>query len=115
MLMLNFLALCEALVLRDGVYVLEHPADPNEDPFPSVFATSQLLQFEERVGGGRGYLEQCALGGVTRKPTGLSTCIKSLQGCGPLCPGVSATHKHEPMGPKVVAGKFRSQRRTRAA
>ncbi len=109
-LMIHFLALAEALALRGGVFLLEHPADPGQEPFPSVFATPQLTEMADRVGAVLGYLEQCALGGPAKKPTGLLSTIEAFWGTGPTCPGLSGQHRHATGGPKVVNGAFASQR-----
>ena len=34
-LLVNFLSLAEALSVRGGLCLLEHPSDPEEDPYPS--------------------------------------------------------------------------------
>ena len=52
-LLVNFMSLCEAIALRGGVYLWEHPKDPGCDPFPSVWATDEYLNFERRIGGHR--------------------------------------------------------------
>ena len=41
-LMINYLALCEALALIGGMFIMEHPEYPGSEPFPSVFATMEL-------------------------------------------------------------------------
>lgn len=44
-LWVNFWTMCEAVSLRGGCYLMEHPADPGQDPYPSMW----LIQ----AGGGR--------------------------------------------------------------
>ena len=60
-LWLNFLALVESVASRGGGYLWEHPADPGVDPYPSIWATEEMCNFEDRVGGRRVHLHQCRL------------------------------------------------------
>eukprot|EP00438_Fugacium_kawagutii_P036017 Skav207006 [mRNA] locus=scaffold1554:6879:10419:- [translate_table: standard] len=52
-LWLNFLAVAEAVACRGGGYLMEHPADPGCDPYPSIWITEEVLGMESRVGGRR--------------------------------------------------------------
>ncbi len=106
-LAVNYLSLCEALALRGGIYALEHPEDPGEDPFPSLFNTDLLKSMEARAGGKHTGLDQCALGGPTQKPTGISNNIEALPARGPRCPG---NHRHGKSTGKCSDGTYRSQR-----
>ena len=47
-LMLNTLALLDALAARGGACGMEHPADPGFDPLPSIWATDVMLGLQER-------------------------------------------------------------------
>ena len=42
-LCVNTISLMELVSLQDGVHMLEHPGDPGEHPFPSLFDT-QLMK-----------------------------------------------------------------------
>ena len=57
-LLVHFLALCEAVCVRGGSYILEHPWDPGCDPFPSIWCTALITEFEYRVNGRRAHIEQ---------------------------------------------------------
>ena len=80
-LLVNFLTLCEQVRLCGGSCLLEHPADPKRDPYPSIFATELVLRWCERIGGEYMELDQCMYGGIARKPTGLiSDMLKMKEG-----------------------------------
>ena len=64
--MLNFLSFCEAAALRGGLWLLEHPEDPGEGPFPSIWAMDLERALEERTGATRAVFDQCTFGGPTR-------------------------------------------------
>ena len=72
-LLLNFLALCEQVRACGGSCLLEHPADPGCDPYPSIFATEVVQRWMGRIDGCYTELDQCMFGGAARKPTGLIT------------------------------------------
>ena len=57
-LIVNFVVLAEEVVIAGGLYALEHPVDPGEDPYPSIWSTSLVLDFEARVRGKRRQLDQ---------------------------------------------------------
>ena len=94
-LIVNFMALCESVAVRGGLYLWEHPDDPGCDPYPSVWATGEYLAFENRVGGHRCLFDQCPLGADVKKPTCVSTNIEDVPEIGPRCPGLSAVHAHD--------------------
>ena len=50
-LWLNFLAMAECVAVRGGGYLWEHPADPGVSPYPSIWATEEMCNFESRVNG----------------------------------------------------------------
>ena len=58
MLIVNVVVLAEEVVNAGGLFVLEHPADPGEEPFPSIWATSLIQDFERRVGAKRRRVDQ---------------------------------------------------------
>ena len=85
--MLNYQSLAEALVVRGGVRILEHPDDPGEEPFPSVWATDVFEEFARRTGSKCCCLHQCMFGGPAKKPTRLATNIVEFEDKGPVCDG----------------------------
>ena len=94
-LWLNFLAIAEAVASRGGGYLMEHPADPGKDPYPSIWVTLEVIELERRVNGHRVHLHQCPFGGSCPKPTTLSGNLLGMKLVdGTRCPGVSATHQH---------------------
>ena len=105
--MINFMALCEAVAVRGGLYLQEHPEDPGEDPFPSIWATAEHAAFELRASGHKCKFDQCPLGGETRKPTCVSTNICGFPDEGPRCPG---NHVHGRSRGRTSDGAFRSRR-----
>jgi len=72
LLMINFLALCTALVKQKGTVVFEHPKDPEEEPMPSIFATPEFQQFLDLPGMILDIIDQCMYGGPTQKGTGIA-------------------------------------------
>ena len=109
-LMLNTLALLDALASRGGACGMEHPADPGAHPFSSIWATDVMLGLQERRSFVSRTFDQCALGGPCRKPTILTGNLEGLGGEGPFCPGVSSTHIHERSVGRTATGGFLSQR-----
>ena len=57
-LIVNFVVLAEEVVNAGGLYALEHPVDPGEAPYPSIWSTSLVQDFEIRVNGKRRQLDQ---------------------------------------------------------
>ena len=115
-LAVNFITLCEKVSARGGVHLQEHPDDPGEDPYPSLWDTELQQEMERRTGASRARLQGCTLGAPTRKDTLLSGTVDDLdEGNNDeyKCPGVSATHIHERSRGKDTAGKFLSQRLAR--
>ena len=115
-LAVNFITLCAKVSARGGVHLQEHPDDPGEDPFPSLWDTELQLEMERRTGSARARLQLCALGAPTRKDTILSGTVDDIDEGNRdeyKCPGVSATHIHEHSRGKDSAGKFLSQRLAR--
>ncbi len=83
--MLHALALLEAIIIRGGLGLLEHPEDPAVEPMPSVWATEEMELFLVRTGCRKHSLEQCAFDAPTKKPTGLVE-HPGHPGPGPLLP-----------------------------
>lgn len=94
-LWLNYMTTCEGVSSRGGAHLWEHPADPEEEPFPSVWCTTEMLGLERRTDAVRALLHQCAFGGIAPKLTCFSGTLKGLSELdGIRCPGVSSDHKH---------------------
>ena len=102
-LMVNFLAICEAVSLRGGGHFLEHPADLGCEPCPSVFSTDELIGMERRTGAIRLLLHQCMFGGRARKDTFLSGTLDGLDIAPVFCDG---RHQHAAYVAGQVDGAF---------
>ena len=61
-LWINYLAYCEAVSVRGGAWLWEHPEDPGCSPYPSIWCTEEMKGVEERTGSVRAILHQCAFG-----------------------------------------------------
>lgn len=61
-LWINYLAYCEAVSMRGGAWLWEHPEDPGCSPYPSIWCTEEMKGVEERTGSVRAILHQCAFG-----------------------------------------------------
>ena len=110
-LWLNFMAICESVSSRAGAHLWEHPADPGEPPFPSVWATVEMQMMEERVGAQRALLHQCPFGGLVPKLTCLSGTLDGLEDLdGIRCPGVSKQHVHGRSIGRAQDGSFHTRR-----
>ena len=104
--MINFLSICEAVSLRGGGRLLEHPADPGCPPYPFVLSTDELMGMEQRTGAIRLLLHQCMFGGRARKDTILSGTLDGL-GIEPvLC---DRRHQHAAYVAGLVDGAFKSR------
>ena len=68
-LMVNCLALFEAVSLRGGGHLMEHPADPGYEPFPSIWSNEEMQGLEFRCNAIRLLIHQCMFGGRARKDT----------------------------------------------
>ncbi|CAK0846343.1 unnamed protein product [Prorocentrum cordatum] len=105
-LTLNLLALCEARGQSGGAFLIEHPEDPGHAPYPSIWNTNEMLDFETRRSSRRACLDQCMLGGRTKKPTCLSGTLQGLEDLNELrCDG---SHVHESAEGKLADGTFRA-------
>ncbi|CAK0808808.1 unnamed protein product [Prorocentrum cordatum] len=91
-LSLNFLALCEGVSSRGGVHIHEHPEDPGEEPYPSIYSTELTCAMEERTSAVRVSLDQCMYGGPARKATTLSGTADGLLEGECRCDG---NHQHQ--------------------
>lgn len=110
-LWLNFLAMAEAVAARGGGYLMEHPADPGQDPYPSIWITDEVLEMERRVNGRRVHLHQCPFGGTCPKLTTLSGNLDGMEDVdGVRCPGISNTHQHGISIGRASDGSFFTRR-----
>ena len=65
--MVNTFAVVEQLSERDGIYIMEHPEDPGEEPYCSVWATEEWRELALRTGASVALLDQCCFGGSAKK------------------------------------------------
>eukprot|EP00435_Cladocopium_sp_Y103_P042260 s2492_g11.t1 len=94
-LWINFWAVADEVCSHGGAYLLEHPADPECDPYPSIWILPEVLGLEARSGAKRALIHQCPFGGIAPKLTCLSGNVRGLMDIdGVRCPGVSDTHQH---------------------
>ncbi|CAK0872525.1 unnamed protein product [Prorocentrum cordatum] len=105
-LALNLLALCEARGQSGGAFLIEHPEDPGHAPYPSIWNTNEMLDFETRRSSRRARLDQCMLGGRTKKPTCLSGTLQGLEDLNEL--RRDGSHVHESAEGKLADGTFRT-------
>ena len=90
------MALCDRISLYGGGFLWEHPKDPGEHPFPSIFATVEFKELLCRTEAGSVSFDQCVLGGPTQKPTTLAGNCRGLDAFAHCrCPGVDGLHSHE--------------------
>ena len=79
MLTINALCLMEGCSLRGGGHLLEHPQDPGEDPFPSIWDTDEVCEWEMRTDSIRVSFDQCMFGAPTKKPTTISSTLDGVE------------------------------------
>ncbi|CAK0900846.1 unnamed protein product, partial [Prorocentrum cordatum] len=102
----NLLALCEACGQSGGAFLIEHPEDPGHEPYPSIWNTEEMLDFEGRRSAQQARLDQCMLGGRARKPTCLSGALQGMEALNELrCDG---SHVHASAEGKLADGAFRA-------
>jgi hypothetical protein len=70
-LILTTLALCEEAVRQGGVHFIEHPRDPREHLFPSLFDTPEFPASELRMSASRVIGVQCPLWSSLSKTVGV--------------------------------------------
>ena len=90
-LTMNTIALMEGVSLRGGGHLLEHPADPGEPPYPSIWSTDEVIGFQERTCSVPRLMHQCMCGAPARKATFLSTDLDGSDNLEILCDG---RHRH---------------------
>ena len=93
-LLLHSLAMAEAVSLRGGGHLLEHPEDPGGPPYPSIWDTEEMTSMEERTGAVRQHIDQCMSGCPSRKAFRLSGTLVGMDQIGSLCDG-QLYHRHE--------------------
>ncbi|CAK0791492.1 unnamed protein product, partial [Prorocentrum cordatum] len=106
-LLFNLLALCDAEEQHGGGYLFEHPADPEEEPYPSVWDLEAVKGMLGRHGVRTTRIDQCMYGGPAQKPTTLASNLDGIQEQAVLCDG---RHRHEKAYGKNERGIFRSRR-----
>ena len=104
LLMLNHLAPCGGVAGRGGAWGLEHPDDPEEEPYPSIFDTDILRGLMMRTNARQISFDQCMMGGVSQKPTRVAGTVKWAATAARRCDGA---HSHEQSYGKVN-GTFRT-------
>lgn len=106
-----FWMMCDAVSLRGGAYLMEHPADPGMDPYPSMWLIPELVAMEERCNASRVHFHQCPFGGISPKLTTFSGNVLGLDAVdGVRCPGESATHVHGKSIGRAPDGSFYTRR-----
>ena len=110
-LWVNFWMMCDAVSLRGGAYLMEHPADPGMDPYPSMWLIPELVAMEERCSASRVHFHQCPFGGISPKLTTFSGNVLGLDAVdGVRCRGESATHVHGKSIGRAPDGSFYTRR-----
>ena len=108
-LIFTTLTLCEEVVRQGGVHFIEHPRDPREHPFHSMY-TSELQASESWMGASRVIGDQCPFGACCRKQSEYSGTVSIIESIGLFCQGVSSDHHHEPLGTRLLEdGTFKSK------
>ena len=94
-LYIHFMSLCEAASARGGGHGWEHPGDRGEQPYPSIWATGEMIDMESRTGATRSTHHQCAFGAPVMKITTISSTFDNTHVLDDVfCPGVSEHHTH---------------------
>ena len=85
-LAIRFHALCRAIDFGGGHYLLEHPKDRREDPYPSLFITDLSTSLKNDTNACDIHVDQCRYGCWTRKRTTLRGTVAGLYGrIGKVC------------------------------
>ena len=59
-LIFMYLSMAEAVCANGGWHLLEHPADPGTEPYPSTWDTDEVAAFECRTSSRRKIIDQCS-------------------------------------------------------
>ena len=68
-LLLTAIQVVQAVCLAGGLGLMEHPADPGEDPYPSIWNLPEMASLLEETGGQVKLIDQCRYGAPSMKPT----------------------------------------------
>ena len=111
-LYVNSLGLMERVSSRQGLHFWEHPEDPGEQPFPSIWNTDEMLELERRVDASCVSFDQCVFGAPVPKGTTISTtCPVPEVFHQARCPGLSSLHQHTGVSQGVNSeGLFHTRR-----
>ena len=58
-LWINTMAVAEMVSSRGGGHLIEHPGDPEEEPYPSIWILPEMINMEARTGATRAHTHQC--------------------------------------------------------
>ena len=107
-LLLATLRLFLALAQAGGIYILEHPRDPMDEPFPSIWALPEVDELRLQTSGDMLQIDQCMYGQTSRKATTLMT--NSKQAGALLNQRCVHTSHPEKLEGKDAEGNFRTSR-----
>ena len=94
-LYIHYLALCESVSAVGGAHLWEHPEDPGQEPFPSIFNTIEMTEMETRTNSKRAVFDQCVFGCRVKKGTCITSTLDNIEELDNLrCPGTSEHHRH---------------------
>ena len=97
-----------------GVHLLEHPRDPGETPFSSVFATTVFEDSKIRMKAKRVLGDQCCFGAPVLKSSEYSGTVDYLGSLTLLCSGKSSHHIQSSFGHRWLEDEsFQSRRLSR--
>ncbi len=110
-LWINFWMMCDTVSARGGAYLMEHPADPGMDPYPSMWLITELVEMEKRANATRVHFHQCPFGGISPKMTTFSGNVLGMDAVnGVKCPGEPPTHVHGKSIGRAPDGSFYTRR-----
>ena len=100
------LMILKAVAARGGLCTLEHPADPETAPFPSIWQMQIVKEFETQTSSVRAVFPQCMWGCLARKDTCISGNVPNLSSFVRPC-----THTSHSMVLRGIdqKGKFRTR------
>ncbi|CAK0805124.1 unnamed protein product [Prorocentrum cordatum] len=104
--LLSSLRILKAIGLKGGSVSIEHPADPGCPPFPSIFVTKELVDWEAQLGAYRVTFPQCMRGCPALKLTTLTGTAFGMQRF--VRPCVHENHSASLCG-KDESGRFRTR------